>query len=331
MTTPSPRFAPERHGQDESPPRCVVCGGFGAVKSFDSVEPGFSVLSCPDCGLGRTTPPVPADQIGSWYPETYYGKENVRFNPIFEWMTRWFQRRRASVLHNRVPRGPLLDVGCGRGFLLAYMRGLGYEAHGVEFSDNAAWHARNRLKLDVLTTDFLTGPHQSERFNAVVFWHSLEHLAQPVEAIARAAELIKPGGMLAIAVPNYDSYQARVFGRHWFHLDIPRHYWHFGPRSIEALLARFRLRVVKMDHFCFEQNPYGWLQSFYNALGFDNNFLYSLLKNRSARSIRIREHPIQALLTVALLPPLLAASVAMTLVEAALKHGGTIELYAIKE
>lgn len=325
------RFTPEKDAQAHQPPRCIVCGSFAAVKSFDSAEKGFSILRCPDCGLGRTWPSVASTEIGSWYPETYYGKENVRFNPLFEKMTHLFQWRRARVLHNRVPRGPVLDVGCGRGFLLNFMRSLGYEPHGIELSDHAAWHARNRLKIDVLTGDFLTMPHQRERFHALVFWHTLEHFAQPVEAVARARELLKPGGLLTVAVPNSESLQARFFGRAWFHLDVPRHYWHFGTRSLEELLTRNHFRVVQQDHFSFEQNPYGWLQSFYNALGFDYNFLYSLLKNRSARTLRIREHPFQALLTAALLPPLLAVSLVMTVVEAVLRRGGTIEVYALKE
>ena len=331
MTTPATRFAPQDKDQDRDPPRCVVCGGDRVATAYPAAEQGFAVLACPDCGLGRTWPPVSADKIGSWYPQEYYGKENVRFNPLFEKMTHLFQRRRASVLHNRVPRGPVLDVGCGRGFLLNFLRELGYEPHGLELSEHAAWHARNRLKLDVVTDDFLECRHPDERFNAVVFWHTLEHFSRPAECIKRAAELVKPGGLVAVAVPNYDSLQAKLFGRHWFHLDVPRHYFHFGPKSLEALLNRYRFRVVQQDHFCFEQNPYGWLQSFYNALGFDNNFLYSMLKDRSARSIRLRHHPIQALLTAALLPPLLVLSLAMTLVEAALRKGGTIEVYAINE
>ena len=331
MTKTASRFAPEKQHQDQHPPRCVVCGSFKSEKAFDSVEQGFSVLRCPDCGLGHTWPPVPSSEIGSWYPETYYGKENVRFNVVFERMTHLFQWQRARVLHNRVPRGPVLDVGCGRGFLLNFLRSLGYEPHGIELSEHAAWHARNRLKLDVMTGDFLSMPHQAERFHAVVFWHTLEHFSQPVEAVARAVELLKPGGLLAIAVPNFASLQARLFGRYWFHLDIPRHYWHFTTKSLEQLLTHHRLRVVQLDHFCFEQNPYGWLQSFYNALQFDFNFLYSLLKNRSARTLRIREHPIRALVTLVLLPPLLAASLLLTLLEAAVKRGGTIEVCALKE
>lgn len=331
VATPQPRFAPERDSQDQDPPRCIVCGGSPEAPPIAAVEPGFQVLRCSQCGLGRTWPAPPDDQIGRWYPESYYGKGNVRFNRLFEAMTRLFQRRRARVLHNRVARGPVLDVGCGRGFLLAYLQTLGYEPHGAEFSETAAWHARHKLKLDVATGPLSQVPWADESFNAVVFWHSLEHFREPAQALAQAARLLRPGGLIAVAVPNFESLQARLFGPNWFHLDVPRHYVHFGAKSLEALLSRFGFRVVQEDHFCFEQNPYGWLQSFYNALGFDNNFLYSLLKNKSARTIQVWKHPFQALLTALLLPPLLAASLLMTLVEAALRKGGTIEVYAIKE
>jgi SAM-dependent methyltransferase len=295
------------------------------------MEQGFELLLCPDCGLGRTWPIVPPSKIGDWYTEAYYGKENVRFNPLFEYLTRLFRKRRAAVLHNRVPRGAVLDVGCGRGFILNYLRSLGYESQGVEFSPTAAWHAKHVLGLDVSTGDFLSSPHQKERFHAVIFWHSLEHFHNPVAAVARARELLKTGGLLAVAVPNIESSQARLFGRNWFHLDIPRHYFHFGLKSLEAVLTRQHFRIVQLDHFSFEQNPYGWLQSFYNALGFPHNFLYDLLKDRSARSTHIRRHPLSAVLTLALLPPLTALSLVLTLWETLRRRGGTIEIYAIKE
>ncbi len=147
MTAHLPRFKPELHGQESDPPRCHACGRDTAEIAHPSAEPGFELLRCPDCGLGRTWPPESADKIASWYPAQYYGKENVRFNPLFERMIRWFRNRRRGVLHNRAPCGPVLDVGCGRGLMLSYLRGLGYEPHGVELSETAAWHARHALKI----------------------------------------------------------------------------------------------------------------------------------------------------------------------------------------
>lgn len=348
MTKPATRCAPERQDQPRHPSPCPACGSLSAQKVFDvpsgggerlsesaggagPAVPGFCVNRCPDCGLGRTWPAVPPEEIGRWYPQAYYGKENVRFNRLFETMTHLFRRRRARVLHDRVPHGPVLDVGCGRGILLDQLRSLGYEAHGVEFTDTAAWHARRRLGLDVAAGDFLTLPHEADRFHAVIFWHTLEHFPNPVEAVARARELLRPGGLLAVAVPNFDSLQARLFGRHWFHLDVPRHYFHFGLRSLEAILARHAFRVVRTDHFCLEQNPFGWLQSFYNALGFPENLLYDLLKASGARQGTALEHPIAFVLTGVLLLPLLTLSLLLTPLDAALRQGGTVEVYAIKE
>ncbi|MBI4676206.1 MAG: class I SAM-dependent methyltransferase [Elusimicrobia bacterium] len=311
-------------------PRCPACGSDAGRKAFDCIEPGFEILVCCGCGMGRTIPPVPPEEIGRYYPETYYGKENVRFNVVFERLTRLFRLRRARVIASRAKPGPVLDVGCGRGFILACLRDLGFQPHGIELSDTAAWHARQVLKLAVETCDFNRSPHRKGVYDAVILWHSLEHLPRPVEALARAHALLKDGGLLAVAVPNVESLQAGLFGRHWFHLDVPRHYFHFGAESLASVLVRQGFAIVQEDHFCLEQNPYGWIQSLYNSLGFDENFLYSLLKNRSARAMRMRRHPIQLALTALTLPVVAALGVLMTLVEAVLRRGGTIEVYAVK-
>lgn len=280
--------------------------------------------------MGRTWPDVPSCEIGRFYPAVYYGKDNVRFHPLLERLTRLFRLRRARVVRHRVKPGTVLDVGCGRGFTLSYLKSLGFKAQGMEFSDTAAWHARNVLGIEVETGDFLKSPHQKDHYNVVIFWHSLEHLPSPIEALGRANELLKKGGLLVVAVPNSDSLQARLFGRYWFHLDIPRHYFHFGKNSLEEILRSHGFSIVQMGHSSFEQNPYGWLQSFYNAIGFDNNFLYSILKNKTARTHQIRQHPMQAALTLILLPFLTLLSLVLMLVETALRQGGTIEVYAVK-
>jgi SAM-dependent methyltransferase len=246
-------------------------------------------------------------------------------------MVRWFRRRRAAVLHNRVPRGPVLDVGCGRGMMLAYLRDLGYEAHGLELSETAAWHARSVLKLEVTAGDFLTSPHEKNRYNAVIFCHTLEHFANPVAAVARAYELLKPGGILFIAVPNYGGWQARLFAHSWFHVDAPRHYFHFTIKALDAILTRHRFRVVQLDHYCFEQNPYGLLQSIFNAAGFRFNLLYSLLKDSTARTDTALRYPLQTAAHVLLLPLLVPFVIAATALETAFKSGGTFEMYAFKE
>jgi SAM-dependent methyltransferase len=308
---------------------CSICGG-QLSKAFDSAEAGFAILRCGSCGYGRNEPVTPEAEIGKWYPPAYYGRENVRFNPLFERLVRWFRLRRARVIASREKAGRVLDVGCGRGVTLAYLRELGFTPHGVELSDAAAWHAREKLGIPVYVGPLAQAPYPDGHFRAIVFWHSLEHMLDPKAALEKARAMLEPGGLLVVAVPNSDSLQARWFGKSWFHLDVPRHYVHFGARSLKLLLGQLGFRVVQEDHFSFEQNPYGWLQSLFNALGFRFNLLYSMFKHETAQTHELRKHPIQVVLTVLLFLPFLALSGVMTLIEAALRRGGTVEIYAVK-
>jgi SAM-dependent methyltransferase len=82
-----------------------------------------------------------------------------------------------------------------------------------------------------LGTTEVSGP-----FDVVVFQHALEHVVEPKDDLARAFELLRPGGLLLVALPNFGSEQARRFGSAWFHLDLPRHRSHFTPEGLDRLL-----------------------------------------------------------------------------------------------
>ena len=310
-------------------PRCRLCGA-GLPEPFLDVADGFSLVRCESCGLVATSPPVPAPEISRWYPPSYYGEGNRRFHSILEGMIPYFRDRRAKAIERFVSKGRILDVGCGRGILPALLRERGWEAHGLEFSETAARHARDELGIPVHVGSFLDSPYEPGSFDAVVLWHVLEHVPDPVAVLARARQVLRPGGLLVVAVPNFESLQARFSGRHWFHLDVPRHYHHFGVRVLKRMLAEAGFSIEDISHFSLEYNPYGWIQSILNRLGFRFNLLYDFLKNRSARSVRspFRESPVQALLTLAVLPPVVSASFALTLLEVALRRGGTVEVYA---
>ena len=314
---------------------CAVCSSQDGevafyAKGLQPKDPRFYVRRCSHCGLGWTEPQASDSEIGRWYSPAYYGKGNVRFNIAFEKLVRLFRSRRAKVIARRTSKGAVLDVGCGRGLTLGYLQSMGYEPYGIEITEEGAWHARHRLGIRVHTGDFMEAPFKPGQFNAVIFWHSLEHIRRPIEALLHVKKLLKPGGLLVIAVPNFGSLQAKLFGPYWFHLDIPRHYFHFSGAALRTALHDLGFKIVQLDHFNFEQNPYGWLQSFYNALGMQFNFLYSFLKNRTSRIIPIKKHPIQAVITLALLPIFLPLSLSLTLLETVLRCGGTIDLYAVK-
>lgn len=244
-----------------------------------------------------------------------------------------FRRRRARAIQRYVPKGRILDVGCGRGLLPGILREEGWDAYGVERSKTAAENARQELGLEVFVGDFMTSHYAPAFFDVVVFWHVLEHLSDPVAAIRKAREILRPGGLLVVAVPNFESLQARLTKRHWFHLDVPRHYYHFPLKVLMRLLEASGFSIQDVSHFSMEQNPYGWIQSLLDAMGFRKNLLYDVLKNPDARSIGgpLRAHRGELLLLFLLLPIVVPLSLLLSLLETVLRRGGTIELYAHRE
>ena len=310
------------------PEACALCGA-RTVPRLD-LDGGFALVRCLSCSHVATSPVLSDAEVSAHYPPEYYGARNRRFNPLFEAMIRVFRSRRARMIERKVSTGRLLDVGCGRGLLPYMMRLRGWEAHGIELSENSAAHAREVLGVPVHVGSVEGSPFPPASFDAVVFWHVLEHIRDPRAAIRRAHDLLAPSGLLVVAVPNFESLQARVGGRGWFHLDVPRHYQHFGLKVLERLLAEEGFAVETVSHFALEQNPYGWIQSLLNRLGFRHNLLYEILKSRTARSVAspMREHPVQSALTAAALLGVVPLSILLWLVEVAARRGGTIDLYA---
>jgi SAM-dependent methyltransferase len=231
--------------------QCAACGGpldeRSVLKGFDRLygTPGeYSVAICTRCGSGRTLPLVSSDKVGGFYPSQYnaYGLPE---NPVLRTLaTALFERRyrRAlrtvplGVLAERAP-GRLLDVGSGRGDLGVVLGRSGWQVAGLEPSTEAVAEARKR-GVESQRGTLTEGPRPEGRYDAVVFNHSLEHVVEPFEDLSTARQLLEPGGLVLISLPNFGSWQARRFGSRWFHLDLPRHRTHFTERGLETLLRR---------------------------------------------------------------------------------------------
>jgi hypothetical protein len=116
----------------------------------------------------------------------------------------------------------------------------------------------------------------------VVFWHTLEHLPEPRTAVREAARLLGPGGVIAIAVPNTESIQARAFGDRWLHLDIPRHLVHLSTTTLCRGLEQEGFRIERVSPFRGGQIVIGWDAGLVSSLPGDLD-LYQAVRRPDAR------------------------------------------------
>ena len=241
------------------------------------------VVVCDRCGLGRFEPEPDADAVRAFYPDEYYGEPGTKFQPLIERLVRVVGARHIAFLSGGLPQaGRILDVGCGRGVILGELATRGFEVHGVEISAEAARGADPRAEIRIAPRLTEAG-YPDAHFDQVIIWHVLEHLPDPRSTLAEVHRVLKPGGRLIVAVPNFESFQARWTRAAWFHLDLPRHLYHFPLSALRLLMERTGFEIDSAHHFSLRQNPFGWIQSLMNLLpSLPRNGLYELLQRRGS-------------------------------------------------
>lgn len=151
-------------------------------------------------------------------------------------------------------KGLLLDIGCGTGDFLAKAKEKGWTIAGVEPNEEA--RARSAQK-GILSKEELALVTATD-FNVITLWHVLEHLPNLESQIETIVQMLSSDGVLVIAVPNYNSYDAKHYKNFWAAYDAPRHLWHFSKASIETLFKPHNFEIVKIKPM--------WFDSFYVSL-----------------------------------------------------------------
>jgi 2-polyprenyl-3-methyl-5-hydroxy-6-metoxy-1,4-benzoquinol methylase len=273
---------PSTHPTERVSP-CPVCGALEAQPRFAVDGVDSPVVVCVRCGLGRFHPSPELEEVRALYPDEYYGEPGTKFQSLIESLVRLVGTRHIGFLsRDLAPGARVLDVGCGRGVLLGALADLGCEVYGVEISPEAARGADPRAEIRIAPTLADAG-FEASHLDEVIIWHVFEHMNDPRGTLEEVFRILEPGGRLVIAVPNFESAQARWTGAAWFHLDLPRHLYHFPVSALREMLMQTGFEVISEHHFSLRQNPFGWVQSVLNRFGsLPRNGLYTLLHRRSA-------------------------------------------------
>lgn len=243
--------------------RCPICRSDArdATLSIPDIRTrtgNWQVIVCPACDVGYVSPRPTREGIGVYYPDGYYTHrsfptvaDNIKiaclsrqcgFTPK---VTRPHQRTAqwaaALLAHTRIPGlpdlsdpGSLLDVGCGSGSTMQLLELFGWRTEGVDTDPIAVCMGREQgMKIELGDIDVYA---DGQRFDVIRFWHSLEHVHDPVRTLRRARRLLNPQGYLIVGVPNRSSLSRRLFARFWHQWDVPRHLYHFSPAGLRGVL-----------------------------------------------------------------------------------------------
>ena len=276
---------------------CALCGGrehetlFVGRDRLHHTPGAWPVVRCRGCGLVFTNPRPAPESVGLVYPESYRPHQRPRRKrqsrrwKLQQWALRYhwnYPPRRGGWL-GKILSGPvmlwvrgkarnydlfpyqgegrLLDYGCGNGKFLLAMRDRGWQVQGMDLTPQAVERCRAEGLEARLGRDMDEYPPNS--FDAITLWQVIEHVPSPRQTLGQAWRALRPGGLLTMSLPNFDSLTARWFGPYWFPLELPRHVTHFTPVTLKRILAEENFTDIR-----FRPQRYGqWAQSSFKFVG----------------------------------------------------------------
>ena len=157
-----------------------------------------------------------------------------------------FREKLDTILKYLPGRGRILDVGCAAGFFLKIMEGEGYETQGVEISKYASSYARNVLKLNIVEGGLLSARFPDGFFDVITMWDVLEHLPNPLEALAECDRIMKKSGILIVETLNVDTLTVRILKQNWPLFKPPYHLFYFNRKTLKLMLSKSGFEIIRI-------------------------------------------------------------------------------------
>jgi SAM-dependent methyltransferase len=202
---------------------CPRCGGAAsfALRTFDRnrvvSQERFEYWRCGACSL-LWLPAVPAD-LGAYYPADYH--ESIAPPQIDAAIAA--EQPHVDLVTAHVQPGQMVEIGPSQGIFAQAAQRAGFDVVGMEMDADCC---RRLERVGVRAINTMTPEDELPALapsRAVAMWHVIEHLPDPWIVLRAIAANLAPGGVLVLATPNPDSFQFRLLGARWVHLDAPRH------------------------------------------------------------------------------------------------------------
>ncbi len=252
---------------------CDLCGATRRSGQRLFTKYGLPVVKCRQCGLMYVSPRLRQDILWQRYSEDFFQNEYLPQHGDYD------ERRNYDLhapylreLRRYIPAGGrMFEFGAAIGLFLAAARLDGWEVVGNELSPFAAEYARTHFGIEVLpgNAEEINLPPGS--FDAVVMWEMIEHVQSPQAVLRKAAELLQPGGVLALSTPNAGGVTYRLLKARWWIIAPKEHLFYFAPRT---LMRSFRAHGFEVKKW--------W------TAGLDLHYLRKMVMGQEVQPIHIR-------------------------------------------
>jgi ubiquinone/menaquinone biosynthesis C-methylase UbiE len=258
---------------------CEICNNSTQNKSYVAREmmfgyrDEFEYFECSECGCLQIKE-IPKN-ISKYYPKNYgsFGKLDRWLVSKDNFLKSFLKRERTKyhlgqksfvgrlvALVSEVPETPIfsgwdwvysfkkvnltldseiLDVGCGSGGLLYYLRKEGFSSlTGIDlFIENDIFSQEVKIfKKEIAVLE--------QEFDFIMLHHSFEHMPQPLSVFKQLYRILKPNRYIVIRIPVASSFAWKKYGVNWVQLDPPRHFFLHTIKSIQILAGKVGFQVV---------------------------------------------------------------------------------------
>ena len=208
--------------------------------------------------------PKPAD-LDRYYESNDYvshtdGRRSL-IEKLYHIVKSFSLKSKVNLINRLHEKGNLLDIGAGTGDFLQAAEKNGWHATGFEPNSRAMTLASEKgvnLISDVTTL-------KSASYDIITLWHVLEHVPDLHDQIKTIKKLLKPDGYVLIAVPNFNSFDAKYYKEFWAAYDVPRHLWHFSRKAISRLFSIEDMIVQEVIPMKFDSFYVSMLSEKYKA------------------------------------------------------------------
>jgi 2-polyprenyl-3-methyl-5-hydroxy-6-metoxy-1,4-benzoquinol methylase len=232
--------------------KCPVCKANRFKKFASAVDhlvtkDVFHIVKCSDCGFIFTNPRPDEISIHSYYQSSEYISHSAKGSSFFDKLYIYLRDRNIDyklklISNYRKKKGYIYDYGCGVGVFLNRAKQNGYVSSGFEPNIKASEFAMSsgldiETKKDIIFSD-------NNKYDVITLWHVLEHIHDLDNTLEKMCSALNKNGLIVVAVPIIDSWDAKHYQENWAALDVPRHLYHFTKMSVEKLFHRFGMSII---------------------------------------------------------------------------------------